>query len=933
MGPDDLNAPRSRPDNNFLVQCQATGSAGYNRPMLPLLRTKTAIPPTRPRQVERARLFEQLEQGLNAALTLVIAPAGFGKTTLVAGWARTCALPVAWLSLQPADQARERFFAYLLQSLQSVAPNLGQTSLALMQAGSANGAFFALLNDLAELEKDFVLVLDDYHLVDQPEITGVLEILLEHRPATFHLVLIARAAPGLGLARLRALHQVVEITTDDLRFTESEAREFFETSMDLRLPPEALASLGQSTEGWAVGLQLAALTLARQPEAWQSFRGQEHVFDYLAEEVFRHQSPEVQEFLTITALFDRFCLPLYEVITTPERGDSPAQDILEHIERANLFIVPLDSSWYRYHALFTDFLRKQTSPEQATPLYRAASVWFEQNGSLDDAIHYAVHAGDHERAARLLESHYRDMLQRGEQAAIKEWIACLPPELLDNHPGLWLAQGWASVISLEPTQAQAYITKAEALFPNGKDGDLLRGEAKSLRILAGIFSGRVAVQEEILAPSVEGAEAFVLLSEQDDFLHSLLHFNLGLLHVMNGYTAQAVDAFTEALNLPATLKNPLVAIFAQTQLGEVRHMRGALGLSERVFQQAIRYAQETLGKHSFLLGIPYIAYAELLREQNRFDESISLAEKGISYCHTWQPAASMDGHISLSRLLAARKEWDRAFQHLEDAMTEAENSESILDDTLIASQMARLALFQGDLPRAGRLINAYELEQAGRDGYYYLWEISRLVLLRARVLGVTPAPTLASFNRDETSLTLTEALSELIACLQQRERVTPLIEALILLAYALHEDGKPLESAESLTRALTLGAQGGYLRIFADEGPKLLNLLEQYRPQLHDPRTYIDQILGILHQENTRHAPRATHTAPPAPADNIVPLTRRELDILTLLAEGKSNQEIAAERVLTLNTVKKHVANILSKLNVANRTQAVMLARKSGWIE
>jgi LuxR family transcriptional regulator, maltose regulon positive regulatory protein len=897
--------------------------------MLPLLRTKTAIPPTRPRQIERARLLEQLKQSSNAALTLVIAPAGFGKTTLVAGWARTCTLPVAWLSLQPADQARERFFAYLLQSLQSIAPHLGQTSLALMQAGSANGAFFALLNDLAELEKDFVLVLDDYHLVDRPEITGVLEILLEHRPATFHLVLIARAAPDLGLARLRALHQVVEITTDDLRFTESEAREFFETSMDLRLPPEVLASLGQSTEGWAVGLQLAALTLARQPEAWQSFRGQEHVFDYLAEEVFRHESPGVQEFLKITALFDRFCLPLYEAIATPEREDSPAQDIIEHIERANLFIVSLGQAWYRYHALFTDFLRKQVEPEKSESLYLAASNWFEENGLLDDAIHYAVHAGDHERAARLLESHYRDMLQRGEQAAIKEWIACLPPELLDNHPGLWLAQGWASVISLEPTQALTYITKAEALFPNGKDGDFLRGEAKSLRILAGIFSGRVAAVEEILAPRVEGSEAFVLLSEQDDFLHSLLHFNLGLLHVMNGYTAQAVDAFTEALNLPATQKNPLVAIFTQTQLGEVRHMRGALGLSERVFQQAIRYAQETLGKHSSLLGLPYIAYAELLREQNRFEESISLVEKGITYCHTWQPAASMDGHISLSRLLAARKEWDRAFQHLENAMAEAENSESILDDTLVASQMARLALFQGDLPRAGRLINAYELEQAGRDGYYYLWEISQLVLLRARVLGVTPTPTLC---QDGTSLTLTEALSELIACLQQRERVTPLIEALILLTYALHEDGKPIESAESLTRALTLGAQSGYLRIFADEGQKLLNLLEQYRPQLHAPRTYIDQILGILHQENTRHAPRTTHTAPPASADAI-PLTRRELDILTLLAEGKSNQEIAAERVLTVNTVKKHVANILSKMAVANRTQAVMLARKSGWIE
>ena len=901
----------------------------YNRHMLPLLRTKTTIPPTRSRQVERARLLEQLKQGINAALTLVVAPAGFGKTTLVAGWAQTCAMPVAWFSLQTSDQSRERFFAYLIQSLQSIAPHIGQTSLALMQAGSANGALFALVNDLAQLEKNFVLVLDDYHLVDKPEIASVLEFLLEHRPAAFHLVLIARTAPDLGLARLRALHQVVEITTDDLRFTQSEAHAFFETSMDLHLSPEALASLGQSTEGWAVGLQLAALTLARQPQAWQSFCGQEHVFDYLAEEVFRHESAEVQEFLETTSLFDRFCLPLYEAIADPERGASQAQDILEHIERANLFIVSLDQAWYRYHALFTDFLRKQVEPEKSKSLYRAASNWFEENGLLDDAIHYAIHAADNERAARLLKTHYRDMLQRGEQVAIKEWIACLPPELLDNHPALWLAQGWSSVISLEPTQAVEHIAKAEALFPNGKEGDFLWGEAKSLRILAGIFSGRVAAQNEI-------SEAFVLLSEQDDFLHSLLHFNLGLLHVMNGYTAQAVDAFTETLNLPGTLKNPLVTIFAQTQLGEVRHMRGALGLSERAFQQAIRYTRETLGKHSSLLGLPYIAYAELLREQNRFDESISLAEKGIAYCQTWQPAASMDGHISLSRLLATRGEWDRAFQNLADALDEAENSESILDDTLVASQVARLALFQGDLAHAGRIINAYELGQSGKDGYYYLWEISQLVLLRARVLGVACIPSSPGFNQDGPVLTLTEALSELIAGAQRRERVTPVIEALVLLAYALHDEEKHIESAESLTRALTLGAQGGHVRIFADEGRRLLELLEKYRNKIHAPCPYVEQILSLLRQEsNSQHQSFGPNQEPPfnlQPISNI-PLTRRELDILTLLAAGKSNQEIAVERVLTVNTVKKHVANILSKMGVANRTQAVVLARKLEWIE
>ncbi|RPH61275.1 MAG: LuxR family transcriptional regulator, partial [Chloroflexi bacterium] len=263
--------------------------------MLPLLRTKTTIPPTRPRQIERLRLLEQVKAGMQRALTLIVAPAGFGKTTLAAAWAAKSDLPVAWLSLQPADRPRERFLSYLVQALQNIAPHLGQTTLAMLQGGSPEGALFALVNDLADVASDFALILDDYHSAESPETNAILNFLLENRPATFHLVLTTRTMPGLNLARLRALDQVTEITAADLRFTEPEVRAFLETSLDpstgsgqvLRLPAEALASLNQSTEGWAVGLQLAALALARQPSNWQILAGQEHIFDYLAEEVLR----------------------------------------------------------------------------------------------------------------------------------------------------------------------------------------------------------------------------------------------------------------------------------------------------------------------------------------------------------------------------------------------------------------------------------------------------------------------------------------------------------------------------------------------------------------------------------------------------------------------------------------------------------------------
>lgn len=884
----------------------------YPHTMLPLLRTKTTIPPTSPRQIRRPHLMERIKEGTRRALTLIVSPAGFGKTTLAAAWAADAGFPVAWLSLQPADRPRERFLSYLIRALQSISPNIGQTTLALIQAGSKDGVLAALVNDLAGVKSDFALVLDDYHSVDGPETAGVLQFLLENRPAAFHLLLLSRTVPALNLVRLRALDQVTEISATDLRFTESEVQAFFETSMDLHLPAQVLSSLNRFTEGWAVGLQLIALTLARQPENWQAQVRQEYIFDYLAEEVLFREPPDVQGFLKITALFERFCAPLCEHL-------SISLEPLSYIERANLFLVSLGSGWYRYHALFTDFLRRQLTPEQSGPIYRAASDWFEQNGLLDDAIHYAVHASDHERAASLLETHYRDMLQRGEQAALTEWIESLPPALLEKHPRLWLARGWASIIALDSASALACAARAEALIPAGETRDRLRGEAKSLRVLSGIFAGQVAAAGEI-------SEAFVLLAEQDQFLHCLLHFNLGLHHVMLGETGRAVEAFTETLRLTSAFKLPLVTIIAQVQLGETRQLRGALGLAERNFQQVIRYAKETLGEHTFLLGMPYISYADLLREQNRFDEAFRLAEQGIAYCQLWQPLASLDGQITLARLQAARGQWDQAYERLESALHMAESSVSILDDTFVSVQMARLALLQGDGSRATRLISAYEMEKTVEGAYYHLSELTRLVLLRAEVAGLDSDPSPA--------LTIIEALSLLIAASESRERVTPVIEALMLRAYALHAAGRHLEAAESLSRALTLGAQGGYVRILADEGKTLLHLLEQYYPKIHAPRSYLDQILDLLRRELALPAPLAEPaTASFYASEGLTPLTRRELDILALLATGKSNQEIATECVLTLNTVKKHVANILSKLNVANRTQAVLLAKKLGWIE
>ena len=912
--------------------------------MLQLLRTKISIPPTRPKRIDRSGLLERLGDGMRRALTLVVAPAGFGKTTLVAAWAQDATMPVAWLSLERTDHVLDRFLSYLIHTLQQIYPKIGQTALAMLRSGQAlpgETILFSLLNDLSEIQQDFAVILDDYHHVDGTEVNGVVQSLLEHHPEQMHLAIVTRAMPGLSLARLRALDEIVEINTTDLRFNDDEVRVFLE-QMGAFLTSEQLAHLNRSMEGWAVGLQLAGLALARQPFDWNIPAGQAHIFDYLAEEILNRQPLEVQEFLKISALFDRFCAPVTDyVLRNTQYATCPTQhetlntqhassaDFLSHIERANLFLVPLDSSgtWFRYHALFTEFLRGQLTPERTEQYYHAASHWFEENNLLDEAIHYATHGADYERAANLLENHYIDIVQRGEQSALMEWLSNLPPEWMEERPRLWLAKGWCSIISLNSAQAEMCAEKAEALIPLDETADnlRLRGEAKSLRILTGIFAGKVAAADEI-------SEAFVLLAEQDDVLHSLLHFNLGLHHVMLGNTALAIDAFAETLRLTKTLNNPLVSIIAQAQMGETRQIRGALGLAERAFQQVIQYARETLGEHTFLLGMPYISYADLLREQNRFDEAIRYAEQGIAYCQVWQPVASMDGHIALARLDAAQGRWDEAFARLDRAMQVAEKSASVLDDTFVAIHLIRLHLLRGDLPKAQHLIKVYDCEKASEGMYYALWEMTQLVLLRAQIASLQSDPRPFGSAQGRSASVMLESLSTLITESERRERVTPVIAASILRAYAQHAVSQHADAAESLSHALTLGAQSGYVRAFADEGKPLLHLLEQYRNKIHAPHSYVEEITNLLRRELTDYAVRTTQSVLPD-LQTLTPLTRRELDILQLLATGKSNQEIAEARVLALNTVKKHVGNILSKMGVANRTQAMMLAKKLGWIE
>lgn len=887
--------------------------------MVTLLRTKTTIPATSPRTINRSRLTEYLREGIKRALTIITAPAGFGKTTLAAAWARNQQIRTAWLTLQPQEQQRDLFLSHLIISLQDIEPHIGQTALAMISLRSFDGALFALVNDLAEVECDFALILDDYHSADCPETAEVIQFLLENRPSAFHLIIVTRVFPALNLSRLRALDQVIEITTDDLRFTTEEINTFFKENTGLKLPEEDLEKLNHTTEGWAVGIQLAARALSRKPSMWQKFAGRDYLFDYLANEVLLRETIEVQEFLRKSALFDRFCASLcvyaFGKDIQTEQENEKYKKLITYLHRSNLFLVPLDTTgeWFRYHALFSDFLRGQLPEEQAVKIVSRASDWFEKNGSIDEAIHYAVQSKDFERAACLLEQAYIDILAKGEQASIEEWTSALPMDVINRHPRLRLAKSWASIISFDTSQAVERLEKVEEVLILDDNHKPLWNEVESLRILIHILSGKMVGAEEILS-------IIKSLTDQDDFLRGLLYFNLGGSFMFQGETEQAIYAFQEAVLCSQKRNNPLIYILSQAALGENLQLSGKLVQAELLFQEAIHLTKERMGEHSFLLGLLYNNYSDLLRELNRFNEAFHFAEMGISYCMVWQPSASLDSQIVLARLLASQGNWERSFERLELARKATVKRDLILIDSLITIHMIKLMLLQGNFERARHEILGFISENSSPHPLDVLESLNQLVVYRSK--------TMEHADDASTAGLLIEPISRLAAEAEKRKRVTHLIEALILVAYAQDSAGQTSACINSLNRALSIGAHSGYIRTFADEGIRLLILLEKRRKQITAPRAYLNKILRILREEAAREAPMG-FDAP----EGLTSLTRSELEILSLLAEGKSNQEIADVRVLALSTVKKHVANILNKLGVSNRVQAVMLAKRAGWLD
>jgi LuxR family transcriptional regulator, maltose regulon positive regulatory protein len=907
-----------------------------------LLATKLYAPRPRPGFLARPRLTERLTQGTAGALTLVCAPAGFGKTSLLGDWARHSRQPVAWLSLDQGDSDPARFWRYVAAALDEQRPGVGQRVDALLQGGQPPPEAVAtvIVNQLVTEPEVVVLVLDDYHLVEAPPVHQSLELLLERLPSQLRLVLASRADPPLPLARLRARGQLAELREADLRFTLEEAAALLRTAVGPELPEAAVAALGDRTEGWVAGLQLAALSLQGQDDIGafvEGFSGSHrYVLDYLAEEVLDRQPEPLRAFLLETSILERLSGPLSAAVT----GRADSQELLERAERANLFLHPLDEmrGWWRYHRLFADLLRarlQQERPERVAELHRAAAAWHEAHELADEAIGHALAAGDATWAARLIERQIDARILRWEGQTLQRWFAALPAELVGSRPRLLLAQARLALISGQLEAIEGPLEAAERALADCRDEPEEPYEpsvGRAASMLANLPAA-IALERAGLAHLRGDAEqmatsarrALAELNEGEWMLESLTRWYLAVAEWVAGRLVEAEAALASSIAgwRAASHRAPAAAALGYHGLGLVQRDRGRLEAALATYREALAVAAGPDGPAPQVAGVAQVGMAGVLYERDELDAALQYATEGIALCRQFVYTPPLaHGLVTLARIRQAQGDRAGAL----DALSQAERIQlspvvvGLLNP--VPAQRARLALAQGDLDAAARWVRARGLAATDEPGY----PRERGYLMLVRVLLAQQAPGQA--------LGLLERLHAQAAA---QGRTGSVIQVRALQALARQASGDEQGALDALAEALTLAAPEGYLRVFVDEGPPMAALLRELvgRRQEHPaaadapPRDHLARLMEAFEQAGL---PVRLPVRPGgvAVAGLVEPLTERELEVLRLLATGAPNRAIAKQLVVTVDTVKRHLSHLFSKLEVANRTQAVTRARELG---
>jgi len=906
---------------------------------LPLLETKLYLPKWSADLVSRPRLIDLIHP--QRKLTLICAPAGFGKTTLLAEW--VAAVPtklVAWVSLDPSDNDPAFFWAYLITALQNIQPSLGEHSLSLLQSPqppAIESVLMTLLNELTAVEAEFVLILDDYHRIETPAIHDGLGFLLSHLPPQMHLMIASRADPPLSLARLRSHGELTELRVRDLRFTPDEAAAFLNQVMGLEISAVDVAALEKRTEGWIAGLQLAALSLQGRENISDfvaAFSGDDrYIVDYLLEEVLQRQPDRVRHFLLQTAILERLNGSLCNAIT----DQSGSQEMLETLERGNLFIIPLDNKrqWYRYHHLFADVLLVHAQmdwPERLPRLHGKASEWYEQNDFPSDAIRHALAAQDFERAAGLMEQVWPTMRKRQQEATVLSWMKLLPDQLIRDRPILsvvyalvLLNTGQLEAVEARLQDAERSLAQLGQTVPDSPAAsqlaqDIRLNEAQYRSLPACIANARAYRAQalgDFASTIIYAQQALALLSTDDDYERGTTAAILGLAYWTSGNAEAAHRSFAEGLMVFQKLGGIQITVAATFILANMGMAQGRLRAMVKTCEQSLQLAAQQRGPMLPGTAELHLALSEIRYEQGDLQTAKQLLLEGESLGEQ----VSISGAKYLwwlvkAQLTAAQGDLDRALEQLHQAAQLYRRS-PVPNVRPTEALKVRWWLQQGRLSEALDWVRECGLSVGDQPSY--LREYEHLTL--ARVL-------IAQHRRDGTDEVIHQViglLTRLLAAAEAQERTGSTIKVLVVLALAREAQGDVAAAIASLEQALLLAEPEGYVRIFAEHGAPMARLLREAMTRGITP-TYTHRLLTALENWGQKHKEPSALPLSPSCQPLIEPLSQREMDVLRLLNTELSGPEIACELVVALSTVRTHTKRIYGKLNVTNRRAAVKRA-------
>ncbi|GHO97954.1 helix-turn-helix transcriptional regulator [Reticulibacter mediterranei] len=899
-----------------------------------ILTSRLRVPRLPIQHIPRLRLLALLEQSAQRALTLVSAPAGSGKTTLLAEWSNATTLPVAWLSLETTENDPMRFLSYLLAALARLDQHIGGTVRMEQYPQNYEQALTALLNDIDSLlHVDVALILDDYHLITSDAIHAALHFLLDHLPPRLHLIIGTRVDPPLPLARLRAYNQLSEIRAQELRFVADEV-EAFTHAMGFSLPQEVTNLLEQRTEGWIAGIQLLTLALRGHNDPLpflHAFRGDHHFFlDYVREEILSQQSPDMLRFLLHTSILERLTGPLCDAVT----GQADGHARLAALVQANLFVWTLDESgtWYRYHPLFAESLRAHLlnqEPELLPTLYQRAASWYEQRGWIEEACDYALLGGDQIHAVRLLKQLLPGSITEGKFHSLNKWLAQLSPEVIASSPELCVASTWTTCCyTSSPEETIAFMQ--EQIEEHGEDdatdwADLQRELELSqawLALARNDIARTISLAQETLRSLPSPARPL------DTMVAVRLKVTLSTAYYASGDLPAAERLLLDATRETGRFRS--LNLFAAGKLAELYEMQGQLRKTGRLFRDMFQVLGQQNNQSPLLHGLLQTRRAALLYEWNRLEEAETMAQQAMEAGQSLRlpiPLFAMLNLWVLGRIALARSEDERVSTLLEQAQRaltswpDPEQMPMIQGAIPAYGIPARLALLAGRLDlttctwEETREIHFDDPLKPPLSSWNYFDYVTLARLLLAR--GRSHAPSLIQAQ------TLLDRLREVCA-----DYNGWLLEIQILSALVLQAQGKIRQALNTLGSHLELAETEGYARLLADEGQPMRHLLTQIAPYTAASSAYLQKLLDAL---------RAPVEMPPTlqreeQADRTTTLTARELEVLHLLADGASNQQIAHQLVISLHTVKLHVKHIFNRLGVTNRTGAVARGRELGLI-